>query len=314
MPEPMKHTPWTLLNVRQLAYLLAVVDEGSFTAAAQRLHLSQPALSRQVRELEQHIGGALLERRRGGLVPTATGRAFLPEARAVVAAAERAMRVARDSLGLEGGTLELATLATLASGRLLPALSEWRRLHPHVRTRLREFTFRGELEEYVAGGGGDLAIGTLSQPWDGPAVSLGWEEFVLVLPPGDPLLERPGAVALDALAERDWVGYDPQQGLARLMGAACAAAGFEPREAVRTSQVEAAARFAAAGLGLALVPAGTVPGDLAACARRLDPPVAWEISAYARTELDHAAQSFIALATATASSPRPHGALELTDR
>src|SRR5204863_4491816 len=108
------HNPKTLfvsmsytacMTLRQMEYLLAVVDEGSFTRAAERLFVSQPALSHQVKALEQSVGGPLLERRPQAVHLTPLGRAFLPHATAAVRAAEDARRAARAVGQLESGEL-----------------------------------------------------------------------------------------------------------------------------------------------------------------------------------------------------------------
>lgn len=302
---------WNGPTLRQLAYLLTVIEENSFTKAADRLRLSQPALSRQIRELERQVGGTLVDRQRGQLVPTAAGRALLPEAQAALNATQRGLRSSRAALSLEGGTLEIATLPTLAAGRLLPAIKRWHELHPQVPIRLREIAFRHELEPAVRAGLGDLGIGTVPADWDGPVQSLGWEEFVVVLPPGDPLSGHKGAVRLKSLADRDWVLYDREQGLSRLVDAACHLAGFTPRAAVVTTQVGAAALFASSGLGPALVPATNVPADLAGLTRHLDPPVAWEVAAFTRDSWAPAAEEFVALAQSLVTGSLVKGTVPL---
>src|SRR4051794_37858221 len=120
------------MNLRQLQYLLAIADEGSFTRAAEQLLVAQPSLSQQIKRLEQELGGPLLERLPTGVRLTAAGKAFLPEARAVVTHAERATRNARSALGLEAGELEVATVTSVAFGVLPPAFELW-----HARTRRR---------------------------------------------------------------------------------------------------------------------------------------------------------------------------------
>ena len=81
---------------RQMAYWLAIVEEGSFTRAAARMHVSQPSLSQQVRALEEELGGELLERLPRSVRLTSAGKAFLPHARAAVHSADRAVRSARE--------------------------------------------------------------------------------------------------------------------------------------------------------------------------------------------------------------------------
>jgi DNA-binding transcriptional LysR family regulator len=80
------------MNLRQLHYLVAITDEGSFTRAAERLLVAQPSLSQQIKSLEQELGGPLLERLSTGVRLTAAGKAFLPEARAAVTHADTCAR------------------------------------------------------------------------------------------------------------------------------------------------------------------------------------------------------------------------------
>jgi DNA-binding transcriptional LysR family regulator len=283
------------MTLRQLEYLVAVIDEGSFGRAAQNLYVSQPTLSQQVRALEAEIGGPLVERLPRGVRATPTGEALLPPARAALAAADRARRAARMVLGLETGELELATVGTVALGLLPPALRRWRARHRARTVRLHEYRDGPVLAEAVAQGGADLGIGPRPADWSGPLESLGWEEFVVILPPGDPLRDREDPVALDTLADRDWVLFEREHALAHLTERLCAAEGFTPRPAVRTAQIAAAPALAAAGLGPALVPVNIVAGPLRRSVRALDPPRARELCAFTRAEWPPLARAFLDL-------------------
>src|SRR5215207_8194371 len=126
------------MTLRQLEYLVAVIDEGSFGRAALALYVSQPTLSNQVRALEAEIGGPLVERLPRGVRPTPTGEAMLPAARAALAAAGRARRAARMVLGLEAGELEIATVGTVALGLLPRILRRWQSRHRGRVVRLHE--------------------------------------------------------------------------------------------------------------------------------------------------------------------------------
>ena len=283
------------MTLRQLQYLAAVVDEGSFGRAAQALYVSQPTLSQQVRALEEEIGGALVERLPRGVRPTPTGEALLPGARAALAAADRARRSARMVLGLEAGELELATVGTVALGLLPPVLRRWRARHRARTVRLQELRDGPALAEAVAEGTADLGIGPRPEAWTGKLDSLGWEELVVVLPPGDDLRDRDRPVALRELAGRDWVLFERGHALARLTDELCAAAGFAPRAAVRTGQIAAAPALAAAGLGPALVPVNVIAGPLRRGVRRLEPPRARELCALARDDWSPLARAFLDL-------------------
>ena len=88
-------------SYRRMAYWLAVVEEGSFTRAALRMHVSQPSLSQQVRALEKEVGGELLERLPRSVRLTAAGKAFLPHPQIAVRADDRATQAAPSALQLE---------------------------------------------------------------------------------------------------------------------------------------------------------------------------------------------------------------------
>jgi len=282
------------MTFRQLEYLVAIVDEGSFGRAAQRLYVSQPTLSQQIRALEAEIGGALVERLPRGVRMTAAGEALLPAARAALAATERARRSARMVLGLEAGELEIATVGTVALGLLPPVLRRWRTRHPQRTVRMAEHRDGVVLAEVVAGGAVDLGIGPRPPDWAGPIEPLGWEAIVVVLPPDDPL-RGAGPIALSALAERDWVLYEREHALARLTDTLCAEEGFTPRAAVRTAQIAAAPVLAAAGLGPALVPVSIIAGSQRRAVCALDPPRARELCAFTRSEWSPLARAFLDL-------------------
>src|SRR6059058_5302878 len=208
------------MDLRRLSSFLAVVDEGSFTRGARRLRISQPSLSQQIRLLESELGGQLLERLPRGVRLTAAGRAFLPEAQAAVRAAERAGNAARMALGLEAGELEVATLLSMAVGILPHAIARWIERHPDIAIRMREYTHRNLLEEDVRAGVGDIALGPVPEQWDGPVERLGFEELVVVLPASDPLAGA-GSTPLEALADRQWILFQPGHGLTEVVDAAC---------------------------------------------------------------------------------------------
>jgi DNA-binding transcriptional LysR family regulator len=127
---------------------------------------------------------------------------------------------------------------------------------------------------------------------DGPITPLGWEEFVLVLPPGDPTL-RERSVDLAELADRRWVHFARGHGLAEVVDMQCAAAGFSPRVAVRTSQVVAAPLFAAAGLGPALVPDHIVPDSAKELTRPAKPRLVRPVVAFTRREWTPVTRAFL---------------------
>ncbi|WP_326564932.1 LysR family transcriptional regulator [Amycolatopsis rhabdoformis] len=280
-----------MTSLRQLEYLVTVVDTGSFTRAAEQLHVTQPALSHQVRALEQHVGGPLLERLPRAVRLTPMGRAMLPHARAALADAERARCAARQASGLMAGELLVATVYSVSLGVLPAALRVWRREHPAVDVQLFEHRHADELRDAMAAGEADVAIGPAPAGWEGPVTELGTEEFVVVLPADDE--HRDTTVDLATLAECAWVHYAPGHGLAEVLDAACAEAGFRPRAAVRTEQTATAPILAAAGLGPALVPANVLPPGFEGRVLRPAKPVRRVLTAYSRPEPDPLTRGFV---------------------
>jgi DNA-binding transcriptional LysR family regulator len=296
------------VNLRQLLYFVTVVDEGNFTRAAQRLYIAQPSLSKQLAALETELGGPLIERLHRNIRLTPSGRAFLPEARAAILSAERARRAARMALDLEASELEVATLQSIAIGLLPRSIRTLREQHPGILVELHEYLHRKVMEDDVRGGVADIAIGPRPREWEGPVTSLGWEEFVIVLPEGDRLLEDPGPLELSDLAQRRWVLPVPTAGMAPLVAGACRDAGFVPEPAAHSSQVEALARLAACGLGPAMLPGNVVAPDLQRLTRRLRRPVARELAAYTRSEWSPVARAFLETLWDAHSARRPRNA------
>lgn len=268
------------MTLRQLEYLLAVSEESSFTKAAERLHIAQPSLSQQIQTLEAELGGRLLDRPPKPVRLTPAGRAFAVEARVALTAAARAADGARRALEVEPSSLAIITVRSLAVAMLPACIRQWRERHPEVAITLHEYAHRREAEAALRAGHGDIAISPTPAQWPGALQPLGWDELVVVLPLSDPLAGTEGSIQLGALADREWVLFEEGHGLAEQAMAACRAAGFEPRAAVHTAQVEAATRLAATGLGPTLVPSKNVPADVDARVLPLDPPVVWEIAAY----------------------------------
>jgi DNA-binding transcriptional LysR family regulator len=282
------------MTLRQFEYLIAVSEEHSFTRAAERLLVSQPALSHQIKVLEDGIGGALLDRLARSVELTALGGSFLPHAIAAVRSTDEATRSARAVGRLAGGELQVATLQSIALGIIPPAIRAWRHEHPRVRVQIREFGHIDLLAAEMLHGGADIAVGPAPAGWTGTCRSLGPEEFVVVLPYDDIELQ-PGRRSIDlrTLADRPWVLYAPDFGLTPIVSEACSRAGFTPRAAARTHHTATAIELAAAGLGPALVPSNVIGPDFECCIVRPDPPIWRELSAFTRPYVSPPAAAFI---------------------
>ncbi|MFI6645030.1 LysR family transcriptional regulator [Streptomyces sp. NPDC050504] len=286
------------MSLRQMEYFVTVVEEASFTRAAELLHVTQPALSHQVKALEKSVGGELLERLPRGVRLTAMGRAFLPHAELAVRSAAQAERAARAAAGARGGELHVATLHAVAVGVLPDVFARWQREHPGVTLHLHEYATSDALEDQVERGVADLAVGPPPPHWPGPVVPVGEEEIVLVAPFDDRLAGRT-SVRLEELADHTWIrcAMEPVVEGQRFLDWACGHAGFVPRTAVRTEHTSTAVRMAAAGVGVCTAPAHVARGAVGedCVLLTVDPPWRRALTVFSRVELTGAARAFTEL-------------------
>src|SRR6476659_7876744 len=146
------------MDLRQLRYALAVVDEGTFTAAAAACFVAQPSLSQAVAALERELGATLFDRlgRRAAL--TAAGEAFVPAAREALRAVDTIRADVAAVTGVVAGHLDLVALPTLAVDPVTPLVGAFRRTHPGVVVRLAHPDDTGELLDRVRSGASELGI------------------------------------------------------------------------------------------------------------------------------------------------------------
>jgi DNA-binding transcriptional LysR family regulator len=181
------------MELRHLRYFVAVAEEGGFSRAARRLHVVQPTLSMQIRDLEHELGGPLFDRgaRRTRLTPA--GRTFLAEARQVLAQADRAQAAARAALRGETGQVRIGVAgAAVFGGMVAGRIRAFHEARPLVGIELREATPSVQRAAILAG---ELDIGysALPAPADEPRLAstpVGTVPFLVALPVGHPLAER----------------------------------------------------------------------------------------------------------------------------
>lgn len=271
------------MELRHLRYFVAVAREGSVTRAAARLHIQQPPLSQQIRDLEAQVGYRLLERLPRGVRLTAGGAVFLEEAEAILARVEAAVR--RGNLAAHGtaGTLSVGFTSSALTHRLAPALlRRYREAHPGVELTVHEGN-AATLTESVAGGHHDCAF--IRQPVSehgGVAFdTLAVEPLLLILPMAHPAAEKARRAGHDRVRLRDLaaeafilVRRPGAPGMYGNLIEACRAAGFAPRVVAEVSQMLTNVTLVAAGFGVSVVPASMqgIHADAVFYARARDAP------------------------------------------
>lgn len=251
------------LDVRRLSLFLAVVDHGGFTKAARAVHISQPALSQAIAELEAELGGQLFHRLGRDVKLTGAGEALVGPARSVLRQLDAARQVTAEVIGVSAGRLDLSTLRSLSADPLPSLLGPFLRAHPQVQVRIASPDDPGELIDHVRTGEAEVGITDSAHVPDGfVCVPLGPQRLVVVFPPGS----RPPAdpISPSQLAEVPLIvtpsrtsGRDHLDDLLR-------AHGQEANVAIQTSQREALLPLVLAGAGAAVMPEAT--GRIAAAA------------------------------------------------
>ncbi|KAF0845075.1 LysR family transcriptional regulator [Nocardia caishijiensis] len=245
------------MELRQLRYFVTVVDEGGFTRAAQRLHLSQPGLSAQVKQLERELGQRLLERGARAVTPTEVGRAVLEHARAALAAADRIDETVQEFSGLLRGRVRFGAISGAAADEfdIAAVLAAFHDDHPGVAISLTEDTSERML---AALDHDDLDIalvgltGAELTPGIATDVVLETPVVAAVAAAAD---EPEDTITLRALTGRRLICLPRGTGLRGIFERSCAAAGFTPEVAFEAAAPPLLLELAARGLGTAVVPA-----------------------------------------------------------
>lgn len=247
------------MELHQLEYLVAVVDEGSFTRAAAGLHVSQPAVSAQIRKLEHELGEPLLARAPTGVTPTDVGAAVLVEARAALGAVGRIRDTVAAHRGLLQGRVNVGVIGSGLPPELPDLLAAFARAHPGVELTLSEGR-GGDRLDALLDGRSDLAIvGIVGAAPPGIATeTLRDEPVVAAVGPDDPLAGR-DRVGLAELADRPLIALPEGTGLRAGIDAALRDLAVAPRIAYEAGTPAMLGELAVRGLGVALVPASVVP-------------------------------------------------------
>lgn len=241
------------MELRHLRYFEAVARHSHVTRAAAELHIAQPALSKQISQLEQELGVALFDRVGRNVRLTEAGEALLPHARAVMAQVEAARAEMAERIGLSRGRATVGTPPTVGTQLLPEVLAAFNRRYPGIELRLHEAGVQ-TLLDLLETGLTDVAVVTLPVEDEHlTVIPLFTEEMVVAVWRDHPLAARE-SVNIGELKDASWVLSPENYELRETTLKACQAAGFTPRVVLDGGETDTLLRFVAAGIGVALVP------------------------------------------------------------
>ncbi|MFE0752212.1 LysR family transcriptional regulator [Gordonia sp. NPDC058843] len=240
------------MELRQLEYFAAIAAEGSFTAAAARVHTTQPNISAQIRSLERELGADLFDRSGRAVRLTDAGRAALPAARGALAAAADVAGAVADVAGLVRGSLSIGMVEGCTIAPLFAALGTFRSTHPQIEVSLREYPSAeliasaddGRLDVALAGYGDDLPSGLES-------LTIIAERVVAAFPRNGRSRSRTADLA--GLRDRSLICLPRGAGIRRVFDAAASTHGGPIRPAVEASSPDAIIELVCSGMGVGIL-------------------------------------------------------------
>lgn len=262
------------MDIKQLRTLVHVAELGSISKASHRLGIAQPALSRQIRMLEEELGSPLFERHGRGMVLTPVGYEVLGRAGQILKDLE-ALRTAATPGGCDlAGVVAIGTTPTVGEVVTVPLVTRLRRAHPRLSVRVSS-AFSGHLTDWVKHGELDFAVVYDRAPSPSlNVVPIMIEDLLLVGPSSDALsLDRP--VRFSALEQELLVLPSPKHGLRTIVDACALKAGIQLRANVEADSFNAMISLVQSGFGKTLLPLAPIYGAIKSetlCAAPLQDP------------------------------------------
>lgn len=283
-------------SARQLEAVLALVEYGSFVAAAARLRISQPALTRSVKRLEAELGVRLFDRSTRRVQVTAAGREFAAVAERMLADLGITVQSVREVAEERRGLVVLSSVMSVAGAFLPSLIAAYRADRPGVEIHVRE-SVHGSVMEDVRSGVADFGIGYVDElPDFAVGTPLGRETFCVVTSARHKLASR-RKLGLADLADQPIVALPTDSRTRRTIDAAAAMAGVPLRQMVVVTQIATLLGLVAADVGIGIVPRGAVPAGRNLRAVPLEPRLVRRIGVIALREREPtpAAAGFLAL-------------------
>lgn len=297
------------MDVRQLRYLVALAEERHFTRAAAREHIAQPALSQQIRRLEDELGLALVDRTTRRVTVTQAGELLVDRARRILAEVEAAQSELQALRGVQAGHVTVGAMHTMGPIDVSLALAIFHERYPAVELTVREMSSE-ELAEMLRVDELDLAFLSVTERIESHGLGLHQlvsEELVVILPLDHPLADR-DRIRMAELAHEQFISYRQGARLRELLNAAGEHAGFEPQVKLESNESQRIRRLVARRMGVAILPRSDAvgPGAEVCVAELVEPTLRRDITLAWREErrLPPAAAEFLKLARATFTESR----------
>ncbi|EPF67543.1 transcriptional regulator CynR [Pseudomonas syringae] len=238
--------------LRHIRYLLAVADHSNFTRAAEALHVSQPALSQQIRQLESSLGVQLFDRTRRSVVPTDAGRVYLDHARRCLLELEAGKRALDDVSDLSRGQLRLGVTPTFSEYLIAPLIDRFSALYPGVAIILTELPLE-QITEALISDALDLAIGFAgSHAVEIDSQPLFDEQLCLVMAKPGP--EKQAALTLEDLQTLRFALLAPGFATRQLLDAWCQMQNFKPTVGLEANSIAILLKVVAQGRMATILP------------------------------------------------------------
>ncbi|MBS1694661.1 MAG: LysR family transcriptional regulator [Actinobacteria bacterium] len=246
-----------MFSLARLSCFIAVAEELHFGRAAERLHMTQPPLSRQIQQLENELGVHLIDRTTRSVTLTPAGVAFLPDARRILQLAEGAAQTVKRVPAGELGTVVIGFTAASAHAVLPRLLDRARERLPDVTIELREMVTAAQIDGLTTG---ELDLGMARPPLKRPGLvsrPLLHEQLIAAVPVDHPLAGLGRQLTLTDLDDQDVVMYSPVEAryFHELLISTFTIAGATPRYVQHVTQVHTMLVLVRSGIGIALVPA-----------------------------------------------------------
>ena len=294
------------MDLRQLRYLVALADERNFTRAAAREHVAQPALSQQIRRLEDEVGLRLVERTTRHVTITDAGDMLVQRARRILGELDAAGAEILALKGMQTGHVRVGTMHTMGPVDVSLVLAIFHERYRGIELTVREQSSE-ELADMLRGDELDLAFLSVTERIESHGLGLHQlvlEELVVLLPTEHRLAHR-RSLRIGELEDEEFISFRVGARLRELLFVAARRAGFEPNVKLESNESARIRRLVSRGMGVAILPRSDAeaPGAEVAVADLSEPPLARDITLAWREGRRHppAVAEFLELARQTFS-------------